>query len=118
MFDGRIVKELRISLGLTQQQLGDLIGVNKASICGYEKNTKKPKYDKLIKLSEALNTTPNYLMGMEQTVTINEDTEEYNVSISKKDIEIIKAIKKSYELYEKFCENPKRIVDKLTRILK
>ena len=118
MFDGRIVKELRINLGLTQQELGDKIGVKKASICGYEKNIKKPKYINLIKLAEALQTTPNHLMGMEQTVTISEDTQEYKIAISKKDIEIIKAIKKNYELYEKFCENPKRIVDKLTRILK
>ena len=118
MFDGRIVKELRIQLGLTQEQLGELIGVSKPAICGYERNLKKPKNDTLINLSKALNTTPNHLLGMEETVTINEDNEEYKIAIYKNDIEIIKAIKKNYELYEKFCENPRRIVDKLTRILK
>jgi len=118
MLNGRLLKNLRKKMGLTQQQLGNLVGVTKASISGYEKNLKSPQYAVLIKISEVLNTTPNYLMGIEKVITINESNEEYKVAISKKDIEIIRAIKKNFELYEKFCENPKRIVDKLTRILK
>lgn len=115
MFNGRILKELRISAGLTQQELGDMVNVTKVSICGYEKNNRIPNLETLMDLAEVLNTTPNYLLGIDKTITINEDNEEYNVSISKKDIEIIKELKKHFNLYNKLCENPKKVIDNLSK---
>ena len=40
--NGKQIKSLRLSLGLTQAELADEIGVHKISICRYETNVKKP----------------------------------------------------------------------------
>ena len=39
---GKQIKSLRLSLGLTQAELADEIGVHKISICRYETSGKKP----------------------------------------------------------------------------
>ena len=51
---GKRLKELRIQKGLSQQDLGDAIGVTKVSICGYENGTRLPNLEKLVSLAEKL----------------------------------------------------------------
>lgn len=51
---GKRLKELRIQKGLSQQDLGDAIGVTKVSICGYENGTRLPNLEKLVSLAEEL----------------------------------------------------------------
>lgn len=66
MTTGERIYELRKKLNLTQTELGEKIGVQKAAIQKYEKGTvKNIKRDALIKLSEVLETTPEYLLGWE-----------------------------------------------------
>ncbi len=115
MFDGERLRKLRIERGLTQQQLGDLVNVTKVSICCYEKNNRTPNIETLIDLAQILNTTPNYLLNSEASMKFREDEDEYNVAVSKEDIEIILELRKHYELYSKLKENPKRIIDKLDK---
>ena len=56
---GSRIKELRTSLGLTQEELGDLIGVKKAAINKYESGlVKNIKRDMQARLAEALHTDP------------------------------------------------------------
>ena len=62
---GKRVKDLRIKKGLSQQELGNTIGVTKVSICGYENGTRLPNLEKLVKLAEVLETTTDYLLGDE-----------------------------------------------------
>ena len=62
---GKRLKELRIQKGLSQQDLGDAIGVTKVSICGYENGTRLPNLEKLVSLAEELETTTDYLLGRE-----------------------------------------------------
>ena len=45
MIIGNRLKKLRLSKGLNQQELGDLIGVTKVSICGYENGTRTPNLE-------------------------------------------------------------------------
>ena len=42
MLIGKRIKELRIEKGLSQQQLGEIIGVTKVSVCGYENGSRVP----------------------------------------------------------------------------
>lgn len=42
MIIGSKIKEKRIALGLSQDELGKRLGVSKVSICGYEKGTRTP----------------------------------------------------------------------------
>jgi len=58
---GKRIKEARENLGLTQTELGELIGVTGSAITNYEKETSHPKESIMYKLFEALNVDANYL---------------------------------------------------------
>lgn len=65
---GERIKMLRKEHNLTQEELGAKIGVQKAAIQKYEKGTvKNIKRDSLIKLATCLDTTPEYLLGWDDT---------------------------------------------------
>ena len=61
---GKRLKELRMKRGFSQQELGTAIGVTKVSICGYENGTRLPTLDNLVKISEVLETTTDYLLNI------------------------------------------------------
>lgn len=62
---GEILKELRTERGLTQEEVGKIIGVQKAAIQKYEKgDVKNLKRSAIRKLSEFYNVSPTYLMGL------------------------------------------------------
>ena len=60
---GKRLKELRKNAHMTQQQLGDAVGVTKVSVCCYENGTRTPTLDTLIDLANSLNTPLTYLLG-------------------------------------------------------
>lgn len=65
---GDKIKTLRQRINMTQEELGDKIGVTKATINKYETgiiaNLRRPIIEKL---AMALDTTPSYLMGWTDT---------------------------------------------------
>ncbi len=65
---GQRIKSLRESNGLTQEELGKAIGVNKATVNRYETGVIDIKRTVAIKLAEALHTSPAYLMGWEEDI--------------------------------------------------
>lgn len=68
MTTGERIKMLRKEHNLTQEELGAKIGVQKAAIQKYEKGTvKNIKRDSLLKLAQILDTTPEYLLGWDET---------------------------------------------------
>ena len=68
MTTGERIKQLRLEHGLTQEELGARLGVQRAAVQKYEKGTvKNIKRDALIRLAEVLDTTPEYLLGWEET---------------------------------------------------
>lgn len=115
MFNGKRLKELRTSMGLTQKQLGDLANVTKVSICGYEKGNRTPNIETLMDIANILNTTPNYLLDSEVTAKVMEDEEEYSISISSDDVKILKELKKYPELYNMIKDDPKRFIDRINK---
>lgn len=58
---GKRVKEARERLGLTQSELGKLVGVTGSSITNYENETSHPKESILYKLLDVLGVDANYL---------------------------------------------------------
>ena len=52
--DGARVAEIRKSLGMTQEQLAEAVGVTNVTICKWENNSTVPNATKLLKLSKAL----------------------------------------------------------------
>ena len=62
-----ILRELRIERGLTQEEVGKIIGVQKAAIQKYEKgDVENMKRSSIQKLSDFYNVSPSYLMGLEE----------------------------------------------------
>ncbi|MDE7183478.1 MAG: XRE family transcriptional regulator [Lachnospiraceae bacterium] len=58
---GYRIKEAREKLGLTQTELGKLVGVTGSAITNYEKETSSPKEPIIFRLIETLNVDANYL---------------------------------------------------------
>lgn len=107
---GKRLKEIRLTKKISQQELGDIVGVNKVSICGYENGTRIPSLDTLTKLADTLHLSIDYLLGRDVYV-IDEVTNEYVGSISEKDIEIIQEIKHYPHLYNKITKDVKRTIN-------
>lgn len=110
MIIGNRIKEERLKRKLTQEELGKLIGVSKVAISHYERGEEQPKMEKLVKLSEVLNLTPNYILGNDVDVVL-EDEVTYCFKISKSELEVIKQLRNNQKLYKKICEEPKRMID-------
>ena len=67
---GERLKELRLGKGLTQEEVGKIIGVQKAAIQKYEKgDIKNMKTDAARKLAKFYNVTPAYIMGIDEVET-------------------------------------------------
>lgn len=58
---GKRIKEARENLGLTQNELAELVGVTGSAITNYEKETSHPKESIMYKLLDSLNVDANYL---------------------------------------------------------
>lgn len=54
---GKKVQELRKQKGLTQEDLADLISVDRSYMGFVERGERNPTLDKLIKIAKAFNTT-------------------------------------------------------------
>lgn len=57
------IKELRKKNGWTQEYLGDLVDVQKATISKYEKGIVEPSTEVLKKMSVLFNVSTDYLLG-------------------------------------------------------
>jgi transcriptional regulator with XRE-family HTH domain len=55
------VRDARNELGLTQTQLGEIVGVSLRTILGYEKDEKRPRQRTMLKLAQALKVSVKFL---------------------------------------------------------
>ncbi|MGO5231969.1 helix-turn-helix domain-containing protein [Thermoguttaceae bacterium LCP21S3_D4] len=79
---GLKIKELRINRGLTQDNLADIVGVNTSHISNIENNHTKVSLNVLLAITNALNTSIDYLLS-----------EQYENSSLALDNEILRALK-------------------------
>lgn len=70
---GLRLKRLRKRKKLSQTELAKKIGVTKSTIYRYESNTLSPSLDKAILLAQILDTTLDYLAGLDKIPTIEID---------------------------------------------
>lgn len=67
MNPGEIIKNRRLELGMTQEELGEKIGVQKSAVAKYESGkVENLKRSVIEKLSEVLNLSPTQIMGFEE----------------------------------------------------
>lgn len=55
------IRDARKAKGLTMKELGERIGCTEAAVSNYERGTRQPDFETLLKISEALDTTIDYL---------------------------------------------------------
>ena len=67
------IKEFRKAAGLTQKDLGDMVGASPVSIHFYENGAQSPDVTMLLKLADALNTSVDALLDHNQKT----DSEEW-----------------------------------------
>ena len=63
MLIGDRLKKLRQEKGLSQSELGKLIGIGKSSISCYEKEIRNPNLDVIMALVKIFGVSADYLLG-------------------------------------------------------
>jgi len=74
---GNRITILRIRKGITQKKLAQLSNITEASLSRYENGLREPKISTLIKISDVLDSTVDYLIGktdIENGVIVNKLT--------------------------------------------
>jgi transcriptional regulator with XRE-family HTH domain len=61
---GKILKELRINKGLTQQRLGDYAGIDRAYISELERGQLMPSMETVFRLAEILKVKPQQIIEL------------------------------------------------------
>ena len=61
---GHAIKVARLERSLTQQQLGELVGVQKAQISKIEKGIKNTRFETMLKIFNALGTKVSFQIEM------------------------------------------------------
>ena len=91
MTTGEKIKQLRIALGMSQEELGKIVGVKKAAIYKYENGlVVNLKRSTIEKLASALGTTTLYLLNLEEKPTADDSD-----GLSKEEIELLKSLSKA-----------------------
>lgn len=57
---GQTIKQVRLERNLTQEQLGELVGVKKAQISKIENSVTDARFDTILKVFKALNAKVNF----------------------------------------------------------
>lgn len=91
MIDTVTLRELRKQNEMTQKELADLIGVSTVSLNRYEKGLRKPKLDKLKKISEVFGVSIKIISG----VDFEENTEK-EILVLKTEYDRLKEIERKY----------------------
>lgn len=63
---GTRLKRLRKSRGMTQEQLGEHLGVKKAAISKYENHTRELNSSTIFRLAEIFKVDPGYFLNSEE----------------------------------------------------
>ena len=103
------IKKLRAEQGLTLEQVGKMVGVGKSTVRKWENGQiANMRRDKIAKLATALNTTPAFLMGWEESepdvLEKNISYEELSKLIAQKD-EALSLYKQADQLWQHVFED-------------
>ena len=91
------LRELRVTYKLRQDQVANLVGVNKNAISTYENDLRQPSFEVLIRLADLYRVSTDYLLGRTNTRSIDLSglTEDEAASIS----ELVESMRKKNERY-------------------
>lgn len=106
MILGCRLRELRKENNLTQEKLGEILGVSKVSVSGYENGNRIPSLEILNKIIDFFGISSDFLLGRELNVVCEESN--LSLRLSANDVEIIREIHSDPILRNTISKNPKR----------
>ena len=65
-----VFKRLRLSRGLTQQEISEKLGISRSTIGMYETGAREPDYDTLELIADFFNVDMDYLLGRTDKTTM------------------------------------------------
>ena len=110
-----IIKKRREELGLTYEQLGNMVGVGKSTVRKWETGLiSNMRRDNIVALAKALNVSPALIMGW------SDKTEDYKNSLKNLKIEndLKEIILSKYNSIENFCNENDILYKKVDKIFK
>lgn len=114
MVKGERLRSLRKEKGLTQSELGELIGVKKSVICLYERELRNPTLESIVKLCEIFNVDADYLIGSDTLVKVSDaKNSDEVVAMTKDEVYFMVELRKNQNVYSMLIDDPKRGVDLL-----
>lgn len=116
---GDRIANLRKELDINQKELATKVGITEASLSRYENNLREPKSEIIVRLAKALETSTDYLLGVNDNTNISKEDKLIieNLSVSEK---IKKLLEKIYSLEKEDREAIEKMIDNayLKRFLK
>jgi transcriptional regulator with XRE-family HTH domain len=103
------LKILRISAGLSQKQLADVINVSQQSINKYENHEVEPNIETLISIAKLFNTSVDYLIGATDVKRKIELVQQYDLNSEEKEL---------IDLYRTTDEEDKYLIVKIMQRLR
>lgn len=108
---GDRIANLRKELDINQKELATKVGITEASLSRYENNLREPKSEIIVRLAKALETSTDYLLGVNDNTKISKEDKLIieNLSVSEKTKKILEKIysleKEDREAIEKMIDN-------------
>lgn len=101
------LREIRKKRGYTQEDVGKGVFISKNEICAYERGTRCPPLEILIKLAEFLEVDFLWLIGKELDCITGPNK---LINLSESDVKILNLLKNNEKVYEKFLSDPERVI--------
>lgn len=77
------LKESRKQARLTQVEIAEKLGISQPAYASWERGTKKPTQENLVKIAQVLNVTVDYLVGNSDDEITNKELEDIEILFRK-----------------------------------
>lgn len=111
MLVGSRLREARKNKNISQAELGDFLGISKASVSLYESEKRNPKLETIIEMMYVLGVTADYLLGTEVVVEIKDKENPKYRTLTKEEMKFIDELRKDKMIYEILFQNPSRGIE-------
>jgi len=108
MFKGDRLKAEKVAKGLTQKELGDIVGITKAAICYYEKSKRNPSLENIIDFIQIFGVTADYFLGTDTMINTVTDDSFKVTTMSKEEVLFIEELRKDKFVYNVLLEDARR----------
>lgn len=115
MINGERLRAARLAKGYTLQELGDYVGLSRASISCYENEKRAPQVKTIKDLIEVLGVSADYLLGAD-VIVLDKEAKQFK-TMTNAEIYFIGELRKNRIIYEMLFQDPKRGVELIKKKL-